>query len=297
VHLEMRRAGGDWTTPGSAGGSVSHEEWTKVVRSSEWFSVPGTIEVRMVVDGRPTNALPIRVDVAPTTPAEITQIAPTSLRPGLPSETAYLFDVRGVRFSEPLQVTVAGMPTSFGRIDFDGGDALVYLPSTLRTTPGRYAVVVTTRAGASYPKYVEVEGPPRVTSVEPAEVVRERAGSADPMRVRVSFSGAAPTEIRVGSDSLGWVTSPPQEWADSPTAVWVQVPLSMVQRATFGHPQAIQLALSNRSGTSTATLTARSDGSTLRIRPGVTVPPSVGRPTPVVRPPGTVPSVPRPQDD
>jgi hypothetical protein len=90
------------------------------------------------------------------------------------------------------------------------------------------------------------------------------------------------------------VSSPAQDWADSPTAVWVQVPLAMAQRATLGRAQIIQLVLTNRSGSSTGTLTARSDGSTLRIRPGVAAPPAVARPTPAVRPPGTVPSVPRP---
>jgi hypothetical protein len=285
VRFQMRRAGGEWTTPRSAGGGVTSNQWTFGVWSSEWFAVPGTLEVRLLVDGRPTNALPIAVAFAPTTPPEITALAPTQLPLGSSSEGSYLFYVRGLRYSDPLRVSVDGSEASFARVMVDSGYALVYLPAALRGRSGRYPVVVRTRAGASLPAYVEVAGPPRVAALEPGEVVKEKAGTGSSVRVRVRFEGAAPTSIRVGSDSLGWVSSPPQNWADSPVAVWVEVPMSMVNRAGFGHPQAIQIVLANPGGSSTGTLTARSDGSTLQLRPGVGAPATVARPGAVSRPP------------
>ncbi|HET6765684.1 MAG TPA: hypothetical protein VFH27_18520 [Longimicrobiaceae bacterium] len=292
VRFEMRRDGGEWVSPGTAGGGVTSNEWRKVVWSKDWFATPGQVEVRLVVDGRPTNAMPIRVDFAPTTPAEITELSPSHMPPYQSTESVYLFYVRGVRYSDPLEVTVAGVRASFGRVSVDAGEALVYLPRPLRNLPGRYPVVVRTRAGSSLARYVEVDGPPQVASVAPAEVVRERAGTASTVRVKVAFGGAAPTSIRVGNDVVGWVGVPAQEWADSPTAVWVDVPIAMIQRATTAAPQAIQIVLTNGSGSSTGTLVARSDGSAVQIQ---RINPGVLRPTvPVVRPPVARPPTPAP---
>jgi hypothetical protein len=286
--MQLRRAGGAWVTLSRSGGGITTNQQSVSVWSRDWFAVPGTLEVRMVVDGRPTNALPIQVTFAPTTPAEITQLSPAHLRPGQTSAAAYQFYVRGTRYSDPATVTVAGIPAPIARISVDEGYALVYLPAELRSRPGRYPVMVTTRAGSSYARYVEVDGPPNVVAVEPGEVVKERAGDAASVRVRVRFDGAAPTAARVGNDAVGWVAVSELPFADDPMAVWVDVPMAQVQAASAAQPQAIQIVLSNASGSGTGTLTARSDGSITRVQqigPGV-VRPRVNVPTtPVARPP------------
>jgi hypothetical protein len=78
--------------------------------------------------------------------------------------------------------------------------------------------------------------------------------------------------------------------------VWVNVPMTMVQRAAVGQPQQIGIVLANASGTSTGTLVARSDGSAMRVfraAPGVLQQPAVRRP-PVARPPTTTTPAPAP---
>jgi hypothetical protein len=291
MHVEMRRAGGEWQTlrPGE---STTNQLWPEVL-SKDWLATPGDLEIRVVVDGHPTNALPIHVVPAPTTPPEISAVSPRTLRPDTAART---FSMHVLRLSEPFTVRINGVETAqFGRYDVDAGELLWYFPRELIGRPGRYPVVVSTPAGASYPVYVDVLGAPRVVSVTPGEVIREKAGDAANVRVKVAFDGSLPASARVGNDSIGWITRTSLDMADGPTAVWVDVPMEMVRKAAFGHPQQISIVLSNEAGSSTGILTARSDASNMRIQgpAGTVARPGVDT-RPIARPPVTRPPVVRP---
>jgi hypothetical protein len=213
-------------------------------------------------------------------------VSPATLRPGTEAQT---FSMHVADLSEPFTVSIGGAETTqFGRYDVDAGDLLWYFPRALIGRPGRYPVVVSTRAGASYPAYVDVLGVPRVVSVTPAEIVREKAGDGTTVRIRVVFDGSMPATARVGSDRLGWVTRSSLQLADSATAVWVDVPMEMVQKVTVGAPEQVSVVLTNEAGASTGTFAVRSDGSTLRVaRPGISTPATraIVRPPPPSHPP------------
>ena len=291
TRVEMRRGGGAWTGVAINEGMTANELGYGVY-SKDWLTTPGDLEVRVVVDGRPINALNIRVAPAPTVAPTITSVSPATLPPGTEPRT---FVIRVRDLSEPFRVSIGGTETDrYGRYDVDAGELVWYLPAALSGRPGRYPVVVSTRAGASYPVYVDVLGVPRVTSVTPGEIVKERAGDASTVRLRVEFDGSLPTSARVGNDVLGWVSHASLAMADGPRAVWVDVPMSMIQKVAAGPPQEVRVELSNSAGTSAGTLSVRSDGSAVRRigpAPGVVRPaPPIRRP-PVVRP---LPTPPRP---
>ncbi|HYH78957.1 MAG TPA: hypothetical protein VEX86_04150 [Longimicrobium sp.] len=291
VRLEMRRAGGAWTTVPINEGMTSNA-FGYGVYSKDWLTTPGDLELRAVVDGRPTNTLAIRVAPAPTVAPEIVSVSPATLTPGTEARQV---GIRVRNLSEPFTVSIGGAVTDrFGRYDVDAGDLVWYVPAEMIGRPGRYAVVVSTRAGASYPVYVDVLGVPRVTSVTPGEIVKERAGDASSVRLRVEFDGSLPTSARVGNDVLGWVSHTTLAMADGPRAVWVDVPMEMIRKVTLGPPQEVRVELANSAGASSGTLSVRSDGSAVRImRPsGVTrPPPPVARPPVIMRP---LPTPPRP---
>ena len=284
IRVQMKRPGSDYEDV--AGSGWSHDLVSVRVPGTPWLNVPGMLSLRLLIDGAPTNAVEVAVLAAPTSAPVITTVTPGSFAPG----TADLLTVRGLNFSEPITVTVAGREASLGSRDVNAGELRMHFPAELRGRSGRYGVVVTTRAGASLAHYVEVAGPPVVVAVEPGEVVKERAGDGAAVRVKVRFEGAGPTSARVGNDVLGWAAVATPEWADSPTAVWIDVPMTMVQKVAYPQPQEVQIVLSNASGSSTGTLTVSSDGSAVRVipgaRPGTTIvrPPEVNVP-PVRRPP------------
>ena len=284
IRVQMKRPGSDYEDV--VGSGWSHDLVSVRVPGTPWLNVPGMLSLRLLIDGAPTNAVEVAVLAAPTSAPVITTVTPGSFAPG----TADLFTVRGLNFSEPITVTVAGREASLGSRDVNAGELRMHFPAELRGRSGRYGVVVTTRAGASLAHYVEVAGPPVVVAVEPGEVVKERAGDGAAVRVKVRFEGAGPTSARVGNDVLGWAAVATPDWADSPTAVWIDVPMTMVQKVAYPQPQEVQIVLSNASGSSTGTLTVSSDGSALRVipgaRPGTTIvrPPEVNVP-PVRRPP------------
>src|SRR5688572_24294011 len=169
VRVQLKRAGIDYEDV-IGGVTWTHDLVSVRLPSTPWLNTAGTLSLRLVIDGTPTNAVDVAVLPAPVAAPTISSLSPESFAPG----TAGLFTVRGANFSDPVTVTVGGRPASLGRYDVERGEVLPHFPAELRGRPGRYAVVVTTRAGSSLAKYLEVAGPPVVVAVEPGEVVKEK---------------------------------------------------------------------------------------------------------------------------
>ncbi len=173
LYISVNRAPYQEVT-GNTRGAAQFYSWspsalTIDLRSDAMCPAGGTLEFYVRVLNVNSNLVSLPIVPVPNVAPRILSIMPTEMRV---TETKWLARIvaTGLDYSSTA-VSVGNVATGFlayeNPID---GVVDIYVPTALRTKPGRYQVVVTTSKGSSNPIEFDILGPPHIDSIMPSTI-------------------------------------------------------------------------------------------------------------------------------
>ena len=142
---------------------------TTLVRSDAWLNNSTPVQIYVEVDGVQSNSLYLNVVDIPRVPPTITSLRPDHVTVGK-DETMFFVYGKNLGETRTTRVKVNGIEAQIGNSSYIDGWVYVYLPKSLRETPGTYTVTVESIFGNSNPNYFTVDK--AVMKLAPAQIVK-----------------------------------------------------------------------------------------------------------------------------
>ncbi|GLH74406.1 hypothetical protein GETHLI_29080 [Geothrix limicola] len=281
-HIYIRLGGGAWTESGISIRDISDRDMGISVLSQPYLASPGTLEIKVAIDGVDSNVLTIQVrKLAPqldsASPDQIL-LSPTA------DESAFKVGLRGRYWVTPIEWVINGK--SYGSLyqHPDYGDEVISWPGALRKA-GVYMVQLKNALGTSEARVVELVGAPVLTGTTPAAIhpsdlapkpttaaAAAPASPASPMRalapvfeLRAAFQGSAPTKVAWRTDLTAW-QEVGARGAVKGSEVRLPIPVEALERAAW-----VEIQLANKVGESQIRVPKAADPVTISHRPGTAI--------------------------